>query len=52
MRPGLLRAVTAHGADVEPIALGESVRHAGFNLGGKSWKDGQGGSDKRSNSHG
>ena len=52
MRPRLLRAVRADRADVEAIALGEGVRHAGLNLGSKSGKYGEGGGDKRSNSDG
>ena len=38
------------GVDIKPVALGEGVRHAGFDLGGKSGKYGKGGGDKRSNS--
>jgi len=52
MRPGLLRAVATYRADVQPVAFGEGVRHAGFDLGGKSGKDREGGSGKRSNSDG
>ena len=50
MRPGLLRAIAAYRADVQPVALGEGMRHAGFDLGCKSRKYGEGGSDKRRNS--
>ncbi len=52
MRPGLLRTVTADGSDVETVALGERVRHAGFDFRGKAGKDGEPGCDKRSNSDG
>jgi hypothetical protein len=52
MRPGLLRAIAAYRADVQPITLGEGVRHAGFDLGRKSRKYGEGGGDKRSNRDG
>ena len=52
MRPGLLRAVATHRADIQPVSLGEGVRYAGFDLGGKSRKYGEGGSGKRSNSDG
>ena len=52
MRPGLLRAVTADRADVEPVALGEGVWNAGFDFGSESGKNGEGGCDKRSNSEG
>ena len=40
------------GVDVEPVALGEGLRHAGFDLRGKAGKNGEGGGDKRSNSDG
>lgn len=50
MRPGLLGAIAAYRADVQPITLGEGVWHAGFDLGSKSGKYGEGGSNKRSNS--
>ena len=52
MRPGLLRAIAACRADVQPIALGKRLRHAGFDLWSKSGQHGQGGGDKRSNSDG
>src|ERR1700676_5365203 len=52
IRPGLLRAVRAGGVDVEPVRLGEGLRGGGFDLGGKAGKNGEGGSDKRSNSDG
>ncbi len=52
IRPGLLRAVAAHRLDVEPVALGEGLRNAGFDLRSKTGKDGESGSDKRSHSDG
>ena len=52
MRPGLLRAVTAHRSDVETVALGKRVRHAGFDLRGKAGKYRKRGRDKRSDSDG
>jgi hypothetical protein len=52
IRPGLLRAVAPDGADVQPITLGKGVRHAGFDLWSKSRKNGESGSDERSNSDG
>ena len=50
IRPCLLRAVAPDGADIKPVALGKRLRHAGFDLRGKSGKKGERGSDKRSNS--
>ena len=47
IRPGLLRAVAADGADIEPVALGEGYRHAGFDLRGKAGKNGEGGGNER-----
>jgi len=52
MRPGLLRAIAAYRADVQTVALGKGVGHAGFDLGSKSGQHGERGSDKRSNSYG
>ena len=39
-------------ADIKPVALGEHARNAGFDLWGKSGKNGEGGGEKRSNSDG
>ena len=50
IRPGLLRAARAYRMDIQPVTLGEGVRHAGLDLGGKSGEYGKGGSGKRSNS--
>src|SRR5258708_15862736 len=47
IRPGLFGAAAADGMDVEPVALGERLRHAGFDLRGKSGKNGEGGSGER-----
>ena len=52
VRPGLLRAILADGADIEPVALGEGLRHAGFDLGGKSGQYGQRGGNEPSGSDG
>ena len=41
IRPGLLRAVTADRADVEPVALGQGLRNAGFDLRSKTGKNGE-----------
>src|ERR1700730_12824257 len=52
MRPRLPGAIAAYGADVQPVALGQRVGHAGFDLGSKSGQYCQCGSNKRSNSDG
>jgi hypothetical protein len=52
IRPGLLRAIAANRVNVEPVGLGESLRHAGFDLWGKSGQNGEGGGDEGSDSHG
>ncbi len=52
IRPGLLRAVAADRADIEPVSLGKRLRHAGFDLGGKTGKNGERGGNERSNSDG
>src|SRR5437868_7106123 len=52
IRPGLMRAVTANGPDVEPVALGEGLRNTGFDLRGKAGQDAKGRGDKRSDSDG
>jgi len=52
IRPGLLRTAGADGVDVQPIALGEGLRHAGFDPRGETGKKGKGCGDKRSNSDG
>src|SRR6266849_7010353 len=41
VRPGLLRAARAYGIDVQPVGLGEGLWNAGFNLRGKSGKNGE-----------
>jgi hypothetical protein len=41
IRPGLLRAVAAGRVNVEPVALGEDVRHAGLDLGGEAGENGE-----------
>src|SRR5271168_955695 len=47
--PGLLRAVAANRANVEPVGLGEGLRHAGLDRGRKSRKNGKGSGGKGSN---
>jgi hypothetical protein len=50
VRPGLLRAILADGADIEAVTLGKRLRHAGFDLGGKAGQYGQrGGNEPSSN---
>src|SRR5215213_7616022 len=48
IRPRLLRAVTADHLDVEPVAFGEGLRNAGFDLRRKTGKNGERSSNKRS----
>src|SRR4051812_44261827 len=43
IRPGLLRAVLAYRADVEPVSLGEGLGYAGFHLRGEAGQNGEGG---------
>src|ERR1700692_3289828 len=52
IRPGLLRAVAAYRTNVEPVTLGEGLGCAGFNLRGEAGKNGERGSDERSNGDG
>src|ERR1700733_633770 len=52
IRPGLLRTTRTDRMDIQPVTLGEGVRHAGFNLRSKSRQNGEGGSGERSNSDG
>ena len=52
VRPGLLRAILANAADIEPVSLGEGLGYAGFDLGGKAGKNGERGGDERGNSDG
>jgi hypothetical protein len=49
IRPGLLRAARTYAVDIQPVTLGEGMWHAGFDLRGKTGKNGEGGGDKRSN---
>jgi hypothetical protein len=50
IRPGLFGALAAHGLDVEAIGLGEDLRSGGFDLRGKTGKNGQRGGDESSDS--
>ncbi len=52
VRPGLLRTTRTHGVDIQPVALGEDVRHASFNLRGKPGQNGEGGSNERGDGDG
>jgi len=52
IRPGLLRTTRTHAVDVQPVSLGEGMRHAGFNLRGKSGQNGEGGSGNDCTGHG
>jgi hypothetical protein len=49
IRPGLLRAIGA--MDVQPVALGERLRHAGFDLRGKARENGKRCGHQRSDSY-
>lgn len=44
--PGLLRAITACGADLKAISLRQSDWRAGFDLRGKTWENGQRGGNE------
>jgi hypothetical protein len=50
IRPGLLRAILADGADIQSVALGKGLRNAGFDLGGKAGQYGKRGSNERGSS--
>ena len=50
IRPSLLRAILADGADIEAVTLGKRLRHTGFDLGGKAGQYGQRGGNERSSS--
>jgi hypothetical protein len=41
IRPGLLRAIAANGADIEPVGLGERLGGGRFDLRSEAWKNGQ-----------
>src|SRR5262249_51784007 len=45
VRPGLLGAIAADRADIEPVALGQRLRDTGFNLWGKTGQNGEGSSN-------
>jgi hypothetical protein len=49
----LLRAIRADRVNVEPVGLGEGLRHARFNLRGEAGEKGEsGGSEEGSDTHG
>jgi len=50
IRPGLLRAIPADRANVEPVTLGENLGYAGFDRGSKAGQNGQCSRDERSKS--
>jgi hypothetical protein len=47
IRPGLLGAIAAKRPDVEPVGLGQGLRHAGFDLRSEAGKNGESGSSER-----
>ena len=49
--PGLFRAFTANRAEIQAVALGKRLRHAGFDLRGEAGKYGEGCGNKRSSSN-